>query len=172
MELLESLEARWFMTRVQSAAELQKWFASTPDEGERTDHYLITNCNDLSFKARLEAGKPAKVEMKHLVGSLGVLELAPLMVGELQRWTKLSLAINDPKLKQHGGWLEVKKTRYLRKFAVSMTPALVAKEVAAKTFVSRWLLGRTDSPRVPDRGHASRGVDVRPRGVRAEDAVA
>ena len=136
MELLESLEARWFMTREQSAAaELQKWFASTPDEGERTDHYLITNCNDLSFKARLEAGKPTKVETKHLVGSLGVVELAPLMVGELQRWTKLSLAINDPVLKQHGGWLEVKKTRRLRKFAVSMTPVLVAKEVAAKTFV-------------------------------------
>jgi hypothetical protein len=46
MELLEGLEARWFMTREQSAAaELQKWFAPTPDEGERTDHYLITNCN-------------------------------------------------------------------------------------------------------------------------------
>jgi hypothetical protein len=136
MEILESLEARWFITREESAAAaLQKWFASTPDEGERADHYLTTDRNDLSFKARLAAGKPTKVETKYLIGSLGVLDLAPQMTGELQRWTKLSLALNDPELKQHGAWLEVKKTRQLRKFAVAMTPVLLAKEVAADAFV-------------------------------------
>jgi hypothetical protein len=136
MEILESLEVRWFMTWEQSAAAaLQKWFASTPDEGERADHYLTTDRNDLSFKARLAAGKPTKVETKYLVGSLGVIDLVPHMTGELQRWTKLSLALNDPELKQHGAWLEVKKTRQLRKFAVSMAPVLVAKEVAADAFV-------------------------------------
>ena len=136
MEILESLEVRWFMKQEQSAAAaLQKWFASTPDEGERADHYLATDRNDLSFKARLSAGKPAKVETKYLVGSLGVVDLAPHMIGELQHWTKLSLALNDPKLKQHGAWLEVKKTRQLRKFDVSTAPALLAKEVAADAFV-------------------------------------
>jgi hypothetical protein len=136
MEILESLEARWFMAREGSAvAAIQKWFASAQDEGERADHYLTTDRNDLSFKARLAAGKPTKVETKYLVGSLGVLDLAPQMTGELQRWTKLSLVLNDPELKQHGAWLEVKKTRQLRKFAISMTPVLVAKEVAADAFV-------------------------------------
>jgi hypothetical protein len=136
MEILESLEARWFMRPEESAAAaLQKWFASTPDEGERADHYLTTDRNDLSFKARLAAGKPTKVETKYLIGSLGVVDLAPQMTGELQRWTKLSLALSDPELQQHGAWLEVKKTRQLRKFAVSMTPVLVAKEVAADAFV-------------------------------------
>jgi hypothetical protein len=99
------------------------------------DHYLTTDRNDLSFKARLAAGKPTKVETKYLVGSLGVVDLAPQMTGELQRWTKLSLVLDDPELKQHGAWVEVKKTRQLRKFAISMTPVLVAKEVAADAFV-------------------------------------
>jgi hypothetical protein len=135
MEILESLEARWFVREESAAAALQEWFASTPDEGERADPYLTTARNDLSFKARLAAGKPTKVEAKYLIGSLGLVDLAPQMTGELQRWTKLSLALNDPELKQHGAWLEVKKTRQLRKFAVSVTPVLVAKEVAADAFV-------------------------------------
>lgn len=135
MEILESLEVRWFLpSKDPGAAALDQWFASTGDEGARVDHYLVTSRNDLSVKARLAQGKPAKVETKYLVGSLGVVDLAPKMSGELQRWTKLSLALNDPELQQHGAWLAVTKKRRLRKFAVAMTPAPSAMEVSVDAF--------------------------------------
>src|SRR5689334_12812151 len=119
MEILDSLEVRWFFAREDSAiGTLKKCFASIPSEGDRTDHYLFTGRNDLSFKARLAAGKPAKVETKYLVGSLGAVDVAAQTTGELQRWTKLSLVATDAELTQHGSWLAVKKARQLRKFAV------------------------------------------------------
>jgi hypothetical protein len=135
MDILESLEVRWFLPRGASvAAALESWFASTKDEGERTDHYLATGRNDLNFKARLEEGKPAKVETKYLVGSLGTVELATKISGDLQRWTKLSLILNDPKLKQHGAWLAVTKRRQLRKYAFTMTPAPGVNEVPVSDY--------------------------------------
>ncbi|MBO0860429.1 MAG: hypothetical protein J2P21_18510 [Chloracidobacterium sp.] len=135
MDILESLEVRWFLPSGGSVgAALESWFGSTEGEGKRIDHYLSTGRYDLNFKARLEEGKPAKVETKYLVGSLGVVDLATKISGELQRWTKLSLALNDPKLKQHGAWLEVTKTRQLRKYAITMTPAPGVKEVSLSDF--------------------------------------
>jgi hypothetical protein len=56
-------------------------------------------------------------------------ELAPEMVGELQRWTKLSLEIDDAKLQRAGAWLTVMKKRRLRKYAVTLTSAAAAAEV-------------------------------------------
>jgi hypothetical protein len=135
MDILESLEVRWFLPPGGSVgAALESWFGSTEGEGKRIDHYLATGRYDLNFKARLEEGKPAKVETKYLVGSLGVVDLATKISGELQRWTKLSLALNDPKLKQHGAWLEVTKRRQLRKYAITMTPAPGVKEVSVSDF--------------------------------------
>src|SRR5262245_42172451 len=105
LDILESLEVRWFLPASTPAlAALDKWFASTPDQGERVDHYLATGRRDLNFKARIAKAQPAKVETKFLVGSLGVIELAPNVSGELQRWTKLSLSLNDPDLRRKGTW--------------------------------------------------------------------
>lgn len=130
MEILESLEVRWFLPPGASVdATLKKWFGSTKDEGKRIDHYLATGRSDLNFKARIEEGKPLKVETKYLVGSLGAIDLTTKISGEVQRWTKLSLLLSDPKLKQHGVWLEVAKTRQLRKYAITMTPAPSVNEV-------------------------------------------
>ena len=135
MEILDSLEIRWFLPPQDAATgALQEWFASVKDEGERTDDYLGTGRGDLSVKARLAAGKPARLETKYLVGALGVVDLTPSMTGDLQRWTKLSLTAGDPALKQHGSWLAVKKTRQLRKFAVD-PGKLPAAEVAADAMV-------------------------------------
>jgi hypothetical protein len=132
MDLLESIEVRWYLPPGASAeGKLKEWFQSTKDEGERTDDYLATGRSDLSFKARLAEGKPAKVETKYLVGSLGVVDMAPKISGELQRWTKLSLQLTDPELKKSGTWVAVKKTRQLRKYGVTLTPAPAVKEVAA-----------------------------------------
>ena len=135
MEILESLEVRWFLQSHSSVeAALAKWFGSTRDEGDRVDQYLATGRSDLSFKARLATGKPAKVETKYLVGSLGSVDLAPGMSGDLERWTKLSLALTDPELQQQGVWLALTKKRQLRKFAVALSPAAAATEVSADAF--------------------------------------
>jgi hypothetical protein len=131
MEVLDSLEMRWFMPQANPAtAALQRWFAAVHDEGERTDDYLITGRDDLSFKARLAAANPAKTETKYLVGSLGIVDLALSMTGHLQRWTKLSLPVSDWEIQQHGSWLRVRKTRQVRKFEVDLSK-LGAAEVAA-----------------------------------------
>ena len=83
MDILESLEVRWFLPPGGSVgSDLKTWFGSTEAEGERTDHYLATGRYDLNFKARLEKDKPEKVETKYLAGSLGVVDLATKISGE------------------------------------------------------------------------------------------
>jgi len=133
MDILESLEVRWFLPPdSKTSAALDAWFKSTPEEGTRIDHYLATGRDDLGFKARIAADQPTKVETKYLLGSLGVVELAPEISGELQRWTKLSLELDDPKLRRDGTWLSVTKKRRLRKYAVALMPTAGATEVAIK----------------------------------------
>src|SRR5262245_40981895 len=124
MEVQDSLEIRWFVPPGDSANKaLESWFRSSQAEGRRCDHYLATGRRDLSFKTRIENAKPPKVETKYLVGSLGTVEVATHISGELQRWTKLSLVSND--LTEKGrAWLEVEKTRQLRKYAVTLSPLL------------------------------------------------
>jgi hypothetical protein len=128
MDIVESLEVRWFLPADnQARAALEKFFASAQQEDARVDHYLATGQDAIGFKARLEPGKPAKVETKYLVGSLGIVELAPKMSGDLQRWTKLSLELDDPELRRDGAWRSVTKTRQLRKFAVTLATGAAAE---------------------------------------------
>ena len=59
--------------------------------------------------------------------------IGPGITGELQRWTKLSLEVEDKSLHRDGAWLAVNKTRFLRKFAVDMSGAPpTAREVPVK----------------------------------------
>ena len=134
MDILESLELRWFLPAGTTTTDtLQTWFGSTAAEEPRVDHYLVTGRPDLGFKARLVANDPAKVETKYLVGSLGMVAIGPGITGELQRWTKLSLEVEDKSLQRDGAWLAVNKTRFLRKFAVDMSGAPpTAREVPVK----------------------------------------
>src|SRR5262245_34547929 len=130
VNILDSLEVRWFLPADSKAsAMLETWFKSAAEDGARTDHYLATGRHDLGFKARIAADQPVKVETKYLLGSLGVVEPAPEMFGELQRWTKLSLELDDPRLQRAGAWLAVMKKRRLRKYAVTLTSAAAATEV-------------------------------------------
>lgn len=118
MEILTSMEVRWFFdhSKGTSARAARAWFDGTPDEGERVDRYLVTDRNDIGFKARAEAGEPEKVETKYLVGSLGPTRIFDGVVGEIERWRKLSLELVDPKLEQNGTWIRVAKRRRLRKY--------------------------------------------------------
>ena len=130
MDILESLEVRWFLpSESPTIPELRAWFGSTRAENARIDYYLATGRHDLGFKARIVENNPAKVETKYLVGSLGVVDLAPGMRGDLQRWTKLSLELDDPELRSGGAWLAVTKTRQLRKFSVDLNSSGTATEV-------------------------------------------
>ena len=104
MEVLDSIEVRWVIDDVdgQRARLVKAWCAGVPAEGVREDRYLMTGRDDLGFKARVESGKPAKVETKYLIGSLGATRLHERVVGVVERWRKLSLELDDPTLEQHG----------------------------------------------------------------------
>jgi hypothetical protein len=133
MDILESLEVRWFLPAdSQAGSALERSFASAEQEGARVDHYLAIGRHDVSFKARVVDDQPAKVETKYLLGSLGIVQLMPATIGELQRWTKLSLELDDPKLRNQGLWVSVTKKRRLRKYAVTLGPPPTATEVPIK----------------------------------------
>ncbi|WP_147450495.1 hypothetical protein [Corallococcus carmarthensis] len=118
MEILNSLEVRWFFDSNHPAASVTRdWFGSISTEGRRVDYYLATDRGDIGFKARVVEGQPVKVETKYLLGSLGAVHLSNGVVGNLERWRKLSLTLEDSLLMRDGIWLAVEKERRLRKFA-------------------------------------------------------
>lgn len=116
MDIVESAEVRWFLEGQPEAGRVRRWFGDQSSEGERVDWYLSSGRPDLGFKARLVKGAPAKVETKYLLGAIGAVELAPGIVGNLERWQKLSLELDDPELRRRGRWIEVRKDRILLKF--------------------------------------------------------
>lgn len=117
MDIVESAEVRWFLEGQPDAGRVRRWFGEGSSEGERVDWYLSSGRSDLGFKARLVKGAPAKVETKYLLGSIGAVELAPGVVGNVERWQKLSLELDDPELRRRGRWIEVRKDRIVLKFA-------------------------------------------------------
>ncbi|MBU8900929.1 hypothetical protein KRR26_35565 [Corallococcus sp. M34] len=118
MEIVDSLEVRWFFDGSHPAASVVRdWFGSSSMEERRVDYYLATNRGDIGFKARVVERQPVKVETKYLLGSLGAVHLSTGVVGNLERWRKLSLALDDSLLKRDGVWLAIQKERRLRKFA-------------------------------------------------------
>jgi hypothetical protein len=136
MDILESMEVRWFFRGRPSPALVLRWFGDIQSEGERTDWYLRGKRADLGFKARLKVGDPAKAETKALLGSLGATQLAPGVHGVVERWQKLSLTVDDPDLKKHGVWVAVKKDRLLKRYAwqegsVSAVPSQLRLDAGA-----------------------------------------
>jgi hypothetical protein len=118
LEILDSLEVRWFLSDADSAlAAARAWFASTSPEGRRVDAYLRTGRDDLGFKARQVEDQPTKVETKYLLGELGPVPIGLGAIGKLERWRKISLMLDDSMLKKDGSWRTVEKERRLRKFA-------------------------------------------------------
>jgi hypothetical protein len=118
LDILDSLEVRWFFADAHPAAVAARdWFKTTVPEDRRVDHYLLTGRDDLGFKARMAEKQPTKAETKYLLGSLGAMQLAAGVAGRIERWRKLSLSLDDPELRRHGSWISVEKSRQLRKFA-------------------------------------------------------
>jgi hypothetical protein len=119
MEIRSSVEVRWFLedTKSTEATAARAWFADVKAQKPREDRYLITGRDDLGFKARVDEGGSLKLETKYLLGSLGPALLHERIVGNVERWRKLSLAATDPTLEKDGEWFRVSKTRRMRKYA-------------------------------------------------------
>lgn len=126
MDILESLEVRWFFPEGDAVIpRIDAWFAGCDPEGTRVDHYLVTGRRDLGVKARAAAGQPPRVETKYLLGAIPTVELVAGAQGTVERWRKLSVVMDDPSLMREGTWIEVDKLRRLRRFsydAGSVTP--------------------------------------------------
>jgi hypothetical protein len=117
VELLDSLEIRWFLT--ENTDDLRDWFKAAAREGDRVDHYLMTERDDVGLKVRLVGEQPAKLETKYRLGSLGAVQIAQNVIGTIERWRKVSTrAEGDTALLQTDTWLSVHKDRRLRKLVV------------------------------------------------------
>jgi hypothetical protein len=122
MDVLSSIEVRWFLDVTgPTAAAARAVFADVPAGGKREDRYLLTCRDDISVKARIEEGAPAKVETKYLLGSLGPMRLHENLVGNVERWRKLSLTLHDNAVANDGSWVTIAKNRRLRKLAYDGT---------------------------------------------------
>ncbi len=116
---LQSAEIRWFFDEGDPRiAGLRARFGHVKPEGERLDHYLLTNRPDLGIKFRGEAGQPARFDVKYLTSSLGVVPFGPGVAGKLERWSKLQLDHVPMGPAEPEAWLGVVKERRLRRFAL------------------------------------------------------
>jgi hypothetical protein len=130
MEILDSLEVRWFLAEGAPALKLARpWFDAVSPEPRRRDEYLLTGRDDIGFKARVVEGQASKLETKYRLQALGGLELAPGVAGCVESWRKLSLALDDAELRKQGAWRGLAKARWLRRFEFG---GGVAREVSGK----------------------------------------
>lgn len=114
MEIVGSLEVRWFLAaRDPAASALRKAFARVRREAPRRDVYLVTGREDLAVKSR---GGNGNLELKFRTDALGGVALMPRVAGAIERWTKLSVAVEGDRLRGEGTWIAVSKTRRQRKF--------------------------------------------------------
>lgn len=136
MDWLESYEVRWFFTPEHPVVEdLRQWFGEVPIEhDDRKDHYYFDQRRpDLNAKDRT-TGKSSKLEFKYRAGTLGPTHFAPGVVGDLERWVKLSLCLGDDTIEAFPLSVAVQKARRLRKFEYShgeIAEVLAEKKVMA-----------------------------------------
>jgi hypothetical protein len=132
MDLLESLEVRWFFVSSHpTVAEVRDWFESVPvlHDGRRDFYYFDPHRPDLNAKERTGEDGTPKLEFKYRVGELGSTQLLPGVSGTLERWTKVSVELTSRAISSDARCVEVSKERRLRKFEFV---AGTCAEVAAK----------------------------------------
>jgi len=152
MNLNESLEVRWFFAQDELLVEeLNEWFGDVPlEQDDRVDHYYFDRQRPtLNAKDRGGGAKGPKLEFKYLVGSLGPTCLAPSVLGDLERWTKLSFQLGadtSDRIASFPASVAVKKSRRLRKFeytAGTARPVSVDKMPSAGCGVELTMLEAT-----------------------------
>ncbi|XXX75116.1 hypothetical protein WMF30_46420 [Sorangium sp. So ce134] len=117
MDLCESFEVRWFLPAGDARVQrLTPWFSRASAEAPRTDRYLRVHRADLGIKER-GGGGAASLETKFRVCAFGPIHFAPTVLGELERWTKLSHRSTDA---DDGGrgWTTLRKERRVRVFGL------------------------------------------------------
>lgn len=122
MDWLESVEVRWFFAPEHPVVEeLRQWFGHVEIEhDDRRDHYYFDQRRpDLNAKDRTGGSNPPKLEFKYRVGSLGPTPFAAGVIGDLERWAKLSLQLDNDTIAAFPLSVSVQKARRLRKFEYS-----------------------------------------------------
>ncbi|WP_437966200.1 hypothetical protein WMF04_42390 [Sorangium sp. So ce260] len=117
MNLCESIEVRWFLPADDARVQrLTSWFSRAPSEAPRTDRYLRVQRADLGVKERGDSGN-ASLVTKFRVCAFGPIHFSPTILGELERWTKLSHRSADA---DDGGrgWTILRKERRVRVFGL------------------------------------------------------
>ncbi|WP_437732353.1 hypothetical protein [Sorangium sp. So ce1335] len=114
----ESIEVRWFLPADDARAQrLTSWFSRASSEPRRTDRYLRLQRADLGVKARGGSGATS-LETKFRVCAFGPVHFSPTILGELERWTKVSHGSTDA---DDGGrgWTSLRKERRVRVFELA-----------------------------------------------------
>ena len=118
MNICESIEVRWFMPANDARVpRLTSWFSHASSEAPRTDRYLRVQRADLGVKERGGSGR-ASLETKFRVCAFGLVHFTPTILGELERWTKLSHASTDAG-DGGRGWTTLRKERRVRVFGLT-----------------------------------------------------
>jgi len=120
MDYLESVEVRWFLEPSDPCvAPINAWLGQVPidtKELERADYYFRTATPAIGVKYRTSK-KGARFETKYLVGALPGVTLGGQIVGDIERWNKVSVDVtNDPRAAGDERWVTVFKERRIQKF--------------------------------------------------------
>jgi hypothetical protein len=117
MMIFHTHEVRWFFSG-QIPPNVATWFAGRCDpilQPARTDLYLTGTDESLGVKVR-----EGRLEVKQRQGSGEAVRFAKGAKGEVQGWTKWGFDLADPGLANlDGGWLPVRKRRWVRYYQVS-----------------------------------------------------
>ncbi len=126
--MTETLELRWFFKGVIKT-EILQYFRDNQiafiEENPRTDWYLLS---DKLSGIKLRG---TSLEFKRLTDTVKNYSIVPLITGNIERWTKLSLALqqnDDTALIERGSlpdWIAVEKTRSLAKYKISVDGIIV-----------------------------------------------
>lgn len=113
----DSIEVRWFLPAADARAErLTSWFSRASSEPPRTDRYLRLQRADLGVKERGGSGATS-LETKFRVCAFGPVHFSPTILGELERWTKVSHGCADAG-DGGRGWTILGKERRVRVFGL------------------------------------------------------
>lgn len=118
MNSTQTIEVRWFYSG-NLPEEVLTWFNTLgkplPKPYSRSDLYLQPSSSDLGIKIR-----QGNLEVKYCQQQLGVSEIAGIVDGQVQQWTKW--ICHDPSLELASGekqaWIQVAKIRYQRSYLV------------------------------------------------------
>ncbi len=114
MDLIDSLEVRWFLAdddpRVEALSARFAVIDVLRDE-PREDRYRRTGRDDLGVKVRGASGRQPKLETKTRTAALGTVTLVDGVVGVVERWRKEGERVDAERATREGEWVLTRKRR-------------------------------------------------------------